>query len=89
MPVIGLVIVSHYNPRSKLLSRAHRLAEELEQPIYLWEAGSGEFAIPPPARWLRMGWDGATWLARPVMRTLDAGGQYGTQRLTKNDGPIC
>ena len=42
MPVRGLVIVSGYNPRSKLLSRAHRLAAKLERPIYLWEPGSGE-----------------------------------------------
>ena len=58
MPVRGLVIVSGYNPRSKLLPRAHRQAEKLERPIYLWEPGSGEFAVPPPARWRRMGPDG-------------------------------
>ena len=55
MSVLGLVIVSGYNPRSNLLPRAHRLAANLERPIYLWEPGSGEFAVPPPARWLRMG----------------------------------
>lgn len=66
MPVMGLVIVSDYNPRSKLLPRAHRLATELARPIYLWEAGSGEFAIPPPARWQRMGWDGSERLRLPV-----------------------
>ena len=59
MPVRGLVIVSGYNPRSKLLSRAHRLAAKLERPIYLWEPRSGEFAVPPPARWGRMGPDGS------------------------------
>ena len=55
MPVIGLAIVSGYNPRSKLLSRAHRLAATLDRPIHLWQPGSGEFAIPPPSRWARMG----------------------------------
>ena len=59
MPVRGLVIVSGHNPRSKLLRRAHRLAAKLERPIYLWEAGSGEFAVPPPARWRRMCPDGS------------------------------
>ena len=57
MPVRGLVIVSGYNPRSKLLPRAHQLAAKLERPIYLWELGTGEFAVPPPARWRRMGLD--------------------------------
>ena len=55
MPVMGLVIVSGYDPRSALLSRAHRLAAKLERPIYLWVPGSEEFAVPPPARWRRMG----------------------------------
>ena len=59
MPVRGLVIVSGYNPRSKLLPRAHQLAAKLERPIYLWEPGSGEFAVPPPVRWRRMGPDGS------------------------------
>ena len=59
MPVMGLVIVSGYDPRSKLLPRAHRLAAKLERPIYLWEPASGEFAIPPPMRWRRMGPDGS------------------------------
>ena len=55
MSVRGLVIVSGYNPSSDLLPRAHRLAAKLERPIYLWEPASGEFAVPPPARWRRMG----------------------------------
>ena len=55
MPVRGLVIVSGYNPSSDLLPRAHRQAAKLERPIYLWEAGAGEFVVPPPARWRRMG----------------------------------
>ena len=59
MPVMGLVIVSGYNPRSKLLPRAHRLAATLERPIYLWELGAGEFEVPPPAQWRRMGPEGA------------------------------
>ena len=59
IPVRGLVIVSGYNPRSKLLPRAHRQAAKLKRPIYLWELGSGEFAVPPPARWRRMGPDGS------------------------------
>ena len=59
MPVRGLVVVSGYKPRSNLLPRAHRLAAKLERPIYLWEPGSGEFAVPPPSRWRRMGQVGA------------------------------
>ena len=59
MPVMGLVIVSGYNPRSKLLPRAHRLAATLERPIYLWELGAGEFEVPPPAQWRRMGAGGS------------------------------
>ena len=55
MSVMGLVIVSGYNPRSQLLPRAHRLAAKLERPIYLGELEAGEFAVPPPARWRRMG----------------------------------
>ena len=39
----------------KLLPRAHRLAATLDRPIHLWQPGSGEFAIPPPSRWARMG----------------------------------
>ena len=55
MPVTGLVIVSGYNPRSKLLPRARELAATLERPIHLWQPDPGEFAIPPPSRWERMG----------------------------------
>ena len=55
MPVTGLVVVSGYDPRSKLLPRAHRLAAMLERPIFLWEPESGQFAVPPPGRWRRMG----------------------------------
>ena len=55
MPVQGLVVVSDYNPRSKLLRRAHDLAARLNRPIYLWQPKPGEFAIPPPERWPRMG----------------------------------
>ena len=40
IPVRGFVIVSGYNPRSKLLRRAHRQAAKLERPIYLWVPGS-------------------------------------------------
>lgn len=55
MPVKGLVILSGNNPRSEFLPRAHRLAAKLERPIYLWQLGPGEFAVPPPGRWRRMG----------------------------------
>ena len=56
MPVKGLVIVSNYNPHSSLLSRAHELAATLERPLYLWETpAEGEFLIPAPERWTRMG----------------------------------
>ncbi|MCY4558113.1 MAG: hypothetical protein OXF79_17435 [Chloroflexi bacterium] len=59
MLVKGLVVVSDYDPRSNLLPRAQRLAAKLERPIYLWESESGEFAVPPPARWRQMGQVGA------------------------------
>ena len=55
MPVKGLVIVSDYNPRSRLIPRAHECAADLERPIYLWQPGDGEFLIPVPDRWVRMG----------------------------------
>ena len=59
MPVTGLLVVSHYNSRSRLLSRAHRMAATLERPLYLWQPGAGDFVIPPPEAWIRMGVDGA------------------------------
>ena len=55
MPVEGLVIVSNSNPDSELLPRAHAVAAQLERPIYLWEPESGDFNIPSPERWHRMG----------------------------------
>ena len=55
MPVKGLVIVSDYNPRSRLLPRAHEQAAKLERPIDLWQSRDGEFLIPVPDRWVRMG----------------------------------
>ena len=55
MPVKGLVIVSDYNPRSRLLPRAHELAAKLERPLHLWQPADGEFLIPVPERCVRMG----------------------------------
>ena len=55
MPVKGLVIVSDYNPRSRLLPRAHECAANLERPIHLWQPADEEFLIPVPDRWVRMG----------------------------------
>ena len=55
MPVKGLVIVSDYNSRSRLLPRAHELALTLERPMHLWQLRSGQFLIPEPGRWVRMG----------------------------------
>lgn len=55
IPVTGLLVVSGYDPRSKLLPRAHRLAAKLKRPIFLWEPESGQFTVPPPGRWRRMG----------------------------------
>lgn len=55
MPVEGLVIVSHYNRRSRLLPRAHQLAQTLSRPIHLWVCDQGESAIPAPQSWVRMG----------------------------------
>ena len=58
MPVEGLVVVSGYNRNSQLLPRAHDLAAKLERSMYLWEAGAGEFVVPPPKRWQVMGRSG-------------------------------
>jgi len=55
MPVEGLVIVSHYNDRSRLLPRAHALAAKLDRPIHLWQPADGEFIIPAARQWVRMG----------------------------------
>ena len=55
MRVMGLVIVSDYKPRSKLLPRAHKLAATLERPIHLWQPRDGEFLIPGSEQWDRMG----------------------------------
>jgi len=55
MPVEGLVIVSDYEPRSRLLPRAHELAATLERAIYLWQPADGQFLIPAVTRWARMG----------------------------------
>ena len=55
MPVKGLVIVSDYNHRSRLLPRAHELAAKLERSMYLWQPTGGQFVIPGPERWVRMG----------------------------------
>ena len=60
MPVCGLVIVSNYNPASRLLRRAHDLAAKLERSMYLWQPGDGELAIPALERCVRMGRDEAT-----------------------------
>ena len=57
MPVTGLVVLSGYNFRSRLLSRAHELAATLERPLYLWQQERDELVIPPPKHWLRMGVD--------------------------------
>lgn len=59
MPVTGLLVVSHYNCRSRLLSRAHAMAARLERPVYLWQPRHREFVIPAPERWLRMGVGGS------------------------------
>ena len=55
MPVKGLVIVSDYNPRSRLIQRAHECAATLERPMHLWQPADAEFLIPGPDRWVRMG----------------------------------
>ena len=55
MPVMGLAIVSDYNPRSVLLARAHELAATLDRSIELWQPANGEFLIPGPGQWVRMG----------------------------------
>ena len=55
MLVKGLVIVSDYNPRSRLIPRAHECAANLERPMHLWQPTGAEFLIPGPDRWVRMG----------------------------------
>ena len=55
MPVRGLVIVIDYNPRSRLLPRAHERAAKLERPMHLWQPADEEFLIPGPERWVPMG----------------------------------
>ena len=55
MPVKGLVIVSDYNPHSRLIPRAHECAANLERPMHLWQPADAEFLIPGPDRWVRMG----------------------------------
>ena len=55
MSVLGLVIVSDYNRRSRLLPRAHKLAAKLVRPIHLWQPADGEFVVPVPEQWIRMG----------------------------------
>ena len=55
MPVKGLVIVSDYNPSSRLLLRAHECAAKLERPILLWQPADEELLIPAPGGWVRMG----------------------------------
>ena len=60
MPVYGLVIVSEYNPSSRLLPRAHELAAKLDRSMYLWLPADGEFLIPALERCVRMGRDEAT-----------------------------
>ena len=55
MPVKGLVIVSDYNPCSRLIPRAHECAANLERPMHLWQPADAEFLIPGPDRWVRMG----------------------------------
>ena len=55
MPVKGLVIVSNDNPRSQLLPRAHKLATQMERPMYLWLPKDGDYLIPPLHEWELMG----------------------------------
>ncbi len=55
MRVEGLVIVYDYEPRSRLLARAHKLATNLERPIYLWQPKETEHVIPAAEQWQRMG----------------------------------
>jgi hypothetical protein len=55
MPVKGLVVASDYNPRSRLLSRAHELSAARSRPLHLWQPPKGEYLIPAPERWVRMG----------------------------------
>lgn len=55
MPVKGLVIISDYNPRSRLLPRAREVAGDLERPIHLWQPAGDDYRIPEAERWERMG----------------------------------
>lgn len=56
MPVLGLVVLVRYNPRSELLERAHRAAGDLAHPVWLWNAEDDEqLQVPPRPTWVRMG----------------------------------
>lgn len=56
MPVLGLVALVRYNPKSELLGRAHASAATLQQPVWLWSAlDETRLQIPAQAQWTRMG----------------------------------
>jgi hypothetical protein len=56
MPVLGLVVLVRYNPRSELLARAHVLAAGLPQPVWLWDAADDQrLRLPEQREWIRMG----------------------------------
>ena len=55
MPVQGLAVVSDYSRKSELLPRAHGQARKLERSMYVCVLEAGEFVIPPPDRWIRLG----------------------------------
>ena len=56
MPVLGLVVLVRYNPRSALLGRAHALATGLPQPVWLWIAADDQqLQVPHRVEWRRMG----------------------------------
>lgn len=56
MPVLGLVVLVRYNPRSQLLGRAQVVAGGLAHPIWLWiPEQEDKLAIPAQDQWTRMG----------------------------------
>jgi hypothetical protein len=51
MPVVGVVALASYNPRSQLLRRAVRAARQLERPIRFCHVAGERPVLPPAAAW--------------------------------------
>ena len=51
MPVVGVVALANYNPKSKLLDRALADARSLERKVHFCRIEDGDLILPPPACW--------------------------------------